>query len=92
MQAVLYKDIILDIYSHKISAIMEDTLTWFQANFEKTIAYIKKGYFKDKTNNDAERLMRKIKRTQITHYFLRKDDTYITKIRTILGTHIHIAT
>ena len=92
MQAILYRDIILDTYNHKISAIMEETLTWFQANFEKTIAYIKKGYFKDKTNNDAEILMRKIKKTQITHYFLRKDDTYITKIRTILGTHINIAT
>ncbi len=53
-------------------AKMLELLCWLSENFEKTIAYIKKGYFRDKTKNDAERLMRKIKRIQQTHYFIRK--------------------
>ena len=52
---------------------------------------LKNGYFLDKTNNDAERMMRTIKRTQQTHYFLRNENNYIKKIRVVLGIQIPIA-
>ena len=42
-------------------------------------------------NNDAERLMRAIKRTQQTHYFLQNENNYVKKIRVVLGIQIPIA-
>ena len=84
-QAVAFKDIIVEAYANTISKPMEDALAFFERNFEQSIAYIKKGYFRDKTNNDAERMMRKIKRTQQTHYFLRNKDNYIRKLTVVLG-------
>lgn len=64
---------------------MQKSLVFVEANFDKTIFFLHKGYFLDRTNNDAERMMRLIKRTQQTHYFLRKDVNYIKKIKVVLG-------
>ena len=74
-----------------VSKQMEAALAFFERNFEQSIAYIKKGYFRDKTNNDVERMMRKIKRTQQTHYFLRDNNNYIRKLSVVLGFRIPIA-
>ncbi len=84
-QILAYKDIIMDTYKDIVSTNMFNVLQWLEQNFEKTIAYLKKNFPKDKTNNDAERQMKKIKRIQQTHYFLRKDEYYIRKIKVILG-------
>lgn len=86
-----YKDIIDHEYSKTISVSMEKALVFFKDNFEQTIAYLRKGYYLDKTNNDAERMMRTIKRTQQTHYFLRKEENYIKKICVVLGIQTPIA-
>ena len=75
-QAVAFKDIIVDTYATCISKPMEAGVAFFEKNFEQSIAYLKTGYLRDKTNNDAERMMRKIKRTQQTHYFLRDKENY----------------
>lgn len=90
-QAYAYKDIIVEQYSPIISQKMMPTISFLNDNFEPSIAYLNEGYFLDKTNNDAERLMRTIKRTQQTHYFLRKEDNYIKKIRVVLGVQNPIA-
>ena len=70
---------------------MEAGVAFFEKNFEQSIAYLKTGYLRDKTNNDAERMMRKIKRTQQTHYFLRDKENYIRKLSVVLGFKIPIA-
>lgn len=90
-QAYAYKDIIVELYSASISLKMSPTIAFLNDNFEQSIAYLKNGYFLDKTNNDAERMMRTIKRTQQTHYFLRNENNYIKKIRVVLGIQIPIA-
>lgn len=43
---------------------MQKTLTFLSGNFEQTINYLKVGMLHAKTNNDAERIMRKIERNQ----------------------------
>ena len=91
-QAYAYKDIIIEYYQDKICPKMQQALLFFTTNFEKTIAYIRKEYPKDKTNNDAERMMRAIKKIQNTHYFLRNDNTYIRKIKVILNIQQPVAT
>ncbi len=91
-QALAYKDIIIETFTAKISQTMQKGLSFFEANFEKTISYLRKGFFRDRTNNDAERMMRQIKRTQQTHFFLRKSENYIKKIRIVLGIDKPIAT
>jgi transposase len=88
VQAYACLDIIKDSYNNSISESMQKGLTFLEANFDKTISYLHKGYFLDRTNNDAERMMRTIKRTQQTHYFLRKDVNYIKKIKVVLGVQI----
>ena len=90
-QAVAYKDIIVETYTPKISKEMEKAMLFFEQNFEQSIAYIKLSYIRDKTNNDAERMMRHIKRTQQTHYFLRDPKNYIRKVNVILGIRRPIA-
>lgn len=90
-QAYACKDIIEDSYMNIISKPMEKVIDFIKTNFEQSIAYLRKGYFLDKTNNDAERMMRAIKRTQQTHYFLRNENNYIKKIRIILGIQKPIA-
>lgn len=91
-QAYAYKDILDDLYVSKIAKPMLKNWTFIKEHFEKTIAYLKKDKHADKTNNDAERMMRKIKRTQQTHLFLRNEDNYIRKIRVVLGILKPIAT
>jgi transposase len=90
-QAYAYKDILDEAYVTKIAEPMKKMWVFLKDNFEKTIAYLHKGYPADKTNNDAERMMRKIKRIQQTHYFLRNTDNYIRKIRVVLGIQTPIA-
>lgn len=90
-QAYAYKDMIELWYTYTVCNEMQKALTFLKNNFEPTIAYLHKGYFLDKTNNDAERMMRTIKRTQQTHYFLRKEEYYIKKIRVTLGIQIPIS-
>lgn len=85
VQAYACLDIIKDLYRNPISESMQKSLVFVEANFDKTIFFLHKGYFLDRTNNDAERMMRLIKRTQQTHYFLRKDVNYIKKIKVVLG-------
>ncbi len=84
-QAYAYKDILEETYWDKLAKPMKKVWTFIKDNFEKTIAYLRTGYKADKTNNDAERMMRLIKRIQRTHYFLRKEDTYLRKIKVVLG-------
>ena len=91
-QAYAYKDILDQTYENKIAVPIKKVWTFLKDNFEKTIAYLRTDYKKDKTNNDAERMMRSIKRTQQTHYFLRNSTNYIRKIRVILGIQKPIAT
>lgn len=91
-QAYAYRDIIIEQYQDKICSKMQQALLFFTTNFEKTIAYIRKDFPKDKTNNDAERMMRAIKKIQNTHYFLRKEDNYMRKIKVILNIQKPIAT
>jgi hypothetical protein len=91
VQAYAYLDIIQDLYTNTISESMQKALAFLENNFEKTISFLHKGYFLDRTNNDAERMMRQIKRTQQTHYFLRKEENYIKKIKVVLGVQIPIA-
>lgn len=90
-QAYAYKDILEDTYATKIAEPMQKNWQFINENFENTIAYLRKDRPADKTNNDAERMMRAIKRTQQTHYFLRNEDCYIRKIRCVLGIQKPIA-
>jgi transposase len=90
--AVALKDIIEEKYSDLVCKTMKKGIDFLTTHFDGTIAYLKKGYFLDKTNNDAESMMRTIKRTQQTHYFFRTDDAYIKKIRAVLGIQQPFAT
>ena len=90
-QAYAYKDMIEAEYNYIVCNEMQKALVFVKNNFEPTVAYLHKGYFLDKTNNDAERMMRAIKRTQQTHYFLRKEEYYIKKIKVVLGIQNPIA-
>ena len=85
-QAYALKDIILDNYAAAVSKTILPAITLFQTHFDKTIAYLHNGYFRDKTNNDAERCMRQIKRTPQILYLLRNPENYIRKIRVVLAT------
>ena len=91
-QAYAYKDILQELYANKIAQPMLKNWNFIKDNFENTIAYLRKDRPADKTNNDAERMMRTIKRTQQTHYFLRNEDNYIRKIKVVLGIQKPIAT
>ena len=91
-QAYAYKDILEETYGEKMAKQMNKIWNFIKDNFEKTIAYLRVGYKADKTNNDAERMMRLIKRTQRTHYFLRNQDAYLRKIKVVLGIKKPIAT
>lgn len=84
-EACAYKDIINDSYSNCISPEMNVALVFLNTHFEKSISYLKKGYMRDKTNNDAERMMRTIKRIQKTHNYLRKGENFIKKVGVMLG-------
>jgi transposase-like protein len=90
-QAYAYKDILEDLYASKIAKPLRKNWDFIKDNFEKTIAYLRSNRPADKTNNDAERMMRAIKRTQQTHYFLRNEHNYIRKIRCVLGIQKPIA-
>ena len=90
-EAYACKDMLEETYRKAITPTMEKALDWFNAHFDKTVSYLEKGYMLDRTNNDAERMMRTIKRTQQTHYFLRNENNYIKKIRVVLGIQIPIA-
>ena len=85
VQAVAYKDIILESYQNIISKTMQNTINLINTSFEKTISYLKVGILHAKTNNDAERIMRKIERNQKTHYFFRTEDSLIRHLRIRLG-------
>jgi transposase len=91
-QAYAYRDVLDESYATKIAEPMKKVWTFLKDNFEKTIAYLRKDYPADKTNNDAERMMRMIKRTQQTHYFLRNTDNYIKKVKVVLGIQTPVAT
>lgn len=91
-QAIAFKDILTAVYTPKLEESMQKMLTFFSENFNASIAYLQQGYFRDKTNNDAERMMRTIKKTQQTHYFLRNPENYIKKIKVVLGINTTIAT
>jgi Transposase len=91
VQAYAFKDIIIDQYQDTITEPMKKGLELFVKHFDKSIAFLQKGFFLDRTNNDAERMMRAIKRIQQTHYFLRTDQTYIRKVRVVLGLQIPLA-
>lgn len=90
-QAYALKDIIVEQYQNTITEPMKKGLELFVTHFDKSIAFLQKGFFLDRTNNDAERMMRAIKRVQQTHYFLRTDQTYMRKIRVVLGIQFPLA-
>lgn len=91
IQAVAYRDIIVENYQDKISEPMQKTLEFLTQNFENTISYLKVDILHAKTNNDAERIMRKIERNQKIHYFFRKEESLIRHLKTRLGINIPIA-
>jgi transposase-like protein len=91
IQAVAFRDIIVENYKDKISEPMQKTLNFLTQNFENTISYLKVDIHHAKTNNDAERIMRKIERNQNIHYFFRKDESLIRHLKTRLGINIPIA-
>ena len=91
IQAVAYRDIIVENYQDKISQPMQKTLDFLTENFENTINYLKLDMLHAKTNNDAERIMRKIERNQKIHYFFRKEESLIRHLKTRLGINIPIA-
>jgi transposase-like protein len=70
---------------------MQKALTFLTENFEYTISYLKVQMLHAKTNNDAERIMRKIERNQEIHYVFRKEDSLIRHLKTRLGLNIPIA-
>ena len=90
IQAVAYRDMILDNYQYKISEPMQKVLTFLTQNFENTISYLKVDIRHAKTNNDAERIMRKIEQNQKTHYFFRKEASLIRHLKARLGIDRHI--
>lgn len=85
IQAVAWKDIVLENYEPIISPTMQKTVKLIQNSFEKTISYLKIGVFHAKTNNDAERIMRKIERNQKIHYFFRTENSLIRHLKIRLG-------
>jgi transposase len=91
IQAVAFRDIIVENYQDKISEPMQKTLDFLTQNFENTINYLKVDMLHAKTNNDAERIMRKIERNQNIHYFFRKKESLIRHLKTRLGINIPIA-
>ena len=91
IQAVAFRDIIVENYQDKISEPMQKTVDFLTQNFENTISYLKVDIHHAKTNNDAERIMRKIERNQNIHYFFRKDESLIRHLKTRLGINIPIA-
>jgi transposase-like protein len=91
IQAVAYRDIILENYQDKISSTMQKALTFLTENFDYTISYLKVGMLHAKTNNDAERIMRKIERNQEIHYVFRKEESLIRHLKTRLGLSLPIA-
>jgi len=92
LQAVAWKDIIIEQYESKVSSTMQQALLWFAKLFEKTISYLKIGILHAKTNNDAERIMRKIERNQKTHYFFRSEESLKRHLNTRLGIFKIVAT
>jgi transposase-like protein len=90
IQAIAYRDIIVENYQDKISDTMQKALTFLTENFEYTISYLKVQMLHAKTNNDAERIMRKIERNQEIHYVFRKEDSLIRHLKTRLGLNIPI--
>ena len=91
IQAVAYRDIIIENYQDKISEPMQKILDFLTQNFENTISYLKVNIHHAKTNNDAERIMRKIERNQNIHYFFRNEESLIRHLKTRLGINIPIA-
>jgi transposase-like protein len=92
LQAVAWKDIIIEQYESKVSNTMQKALLWLDKAFEKTISYLKIGILHAKTNNDAERIMRKIERNQKTHYFFRSEESLKRHLNTRLGIFKIVAT
>jgi transposase-like protein len=84
-QATALKDMILENYENKISAPMEKALKVFTNHFDKTISYLKVGILHAKTNNDAERIMRKIEYNQKVHCYFRKEDSLLRHLKIRLG-------
>jgi transposase-like protein len=91
IQAIAYKDMIVELYQDRISVEMQKGLTFLTENFENTISYLKVEVLHAKTNNDAERIMREIEHNQKIHYFFRKDESLIRHLRTRLGLDTPIA-
>jgi transposase-like protein len=91
IQAVAYRDIIVENYQDKISKPMQKTVDFLTQNFENTISYLKVDIHHAKTNNDAERIMRKIERNQKIHYLFRKDESLVRHLKSRLGINILIA-
>lgn len=91
VQAIAFRDIIVENYQDKISGSMQKALILLDENFEHTINYLKVGILHAKTNNDAERIMRKIERNQKIHYVFRKEESLIRHLKTRLGLNIPIA-
>jgi transposase-like protein len=85
VEALAYKDIIIEQYEAKISKTMQKTIKLLTNAFEKTISYLKLGILHAKTNNDAERIMRKIERNQKIHYFFRSEESLKRHLNTRLG-------
>lgn len=91
IQAVAFRDIIVENYQDKISEPMQKALDFLTQNFENTISYLKVDILHAKTNNDAERIMRQIERNQKIHYSFRKDESLIRHLKTRLGINVPIA-
>lgn len=85
IQARAWKDIIVENYETKISATMEKALKCLTDHFEKTISYLKVGILHAKTNNDAERIMRKIQYNQKVHCYFRKEESLLRHLKIRLG-------
>jgi transposase len=85
IQAIAYKDILVDQYQLKISVPMEKALKCFTDHFEKSISYLKLGILHAKTNNDAERIMRKIQSNQRVHCYFRKEESLLRHLKIRLG-------
>lgn len=91
VQAVAFRDILVEQYEDKIPESLEKVLNFLSKEFEPTISYLKLGAPDAKTNNDAERIMRKIKQMQKVHYCFRKDEHFMRHIKVLLGLDIIIA-
>lgn len=89
IQARAYKDILIDQYETKISVPMEKALKCFTDHFEKSINYLNVGILHAKTNNDAERIMRKIQSNQRVHCYFRTEESLLRHLKIRLGiTHV----